>query len=89
MDTLINPDQPCLSQPKFNLGNQQNFILEWIVGPRKRGAPHELLSALWDPVQRGVHHLVESGVQPKGGSPISAIEGPNGWAHISRQMVAD
>jgi hypothetical protein len=31
---------------------------------------------------------VESGVQPKGGAPISAIEA-QGWAHISRQMVAE
>jgi hypothetical protein len=26
----------------------------------------EAASGVWDPVQRGAHHLVESGVQPKG-----------------------
>jgi len=31
---------------------------------------------------------VESGVLPKQGTPISAIE-TQGWAHISRQMVAE
>jgi hypothetical protein len=40
------------------------------------------------PYPKGVHHLVESGVQPKGGTPISAIEA-QGWAHISRQLVVD
>jgi hypothetical protein len=46
------------------------------------------LSALWEPVQRGVHHLVESGIHPKGGAPISAIEAQT-WAHISRKMVVE
>jgi hypothetical protein len=48
----------------------------------------KVVSGLWDPVQRGAHHLVESGVQPKGGTPISAIEAQT-WAHISRQMEAE
>jgi hypothetical protein len=29
----------------------------------------EAASVVWDHVQRGAHHLVESGVQAEGGSP--------------------
>jgi hypothetical protein len=82
MDTLKGPDQPYLSQPKSNLGNQQNFSLEWIVGPRKRGHPAECFVG---PYLSGALHLVECGVQPKEGGSILAIEGM-AWAHISRQQ---
>jgi hypothetical protein len=46
-------------------------MVEWIVRPRPRRA----------------HHLVESEVQPKRGTPISVIQA-QGWAHISRRMGA-
>jgi hypothetical protein len=35
------PDQPCLSQPKSNLGFSQISSLSGMWGPRREGAPHE------------------------------------------------
>jgi hypothetical protein len=77
MDTLKGPNQPYLSQPKSNLGNQQNFSLEWIVRPRKRGRPAECFVGLY---LSGALHLVECGVQAKEGGSILAIDGMAGQA---------
>jgi hypothetical protein len=56
-------------------------------GPGREGALHEEAECFVGLYPKGVHHLVKSGVQPKGGAPISAIEAQT-WAHISRQMEA-
>jgi hypothetical protein len=72
MDTA-RPRSALLSQPRSNLGYSAKILPRLECGAQGERAHlmKEAASGVWDPVQRGAHHLVESGVQPKGGSPKS------------------